>query len=653
MVNLDSFFELTTDLMCVLDAEGRLLRVNPAFERVLGYEAQAACDRTLASLAHPESSTHFTKKIEQAIAQAAQQPASRHSLTEQITGRWLTKDHREKRLQWTLSVDNTSSEESSPSAASATSSTSLMVYCVGHDITEQAEQRQKSKAETQLYLQTVQNMQVGIYIWQLKDPDDAKSLTLVATNPAASQLTGVPAEPILGQKILKAFPALAETGIPEIYAGVVRNGKAHDLGEVPYRDSRIEESTFRVKAFPLESSYVGISFENVTARKQAETQLQEQAAQLKMLFDQAAVGMARLSPDGHWTQVNQKLCDMLKYTMPVLLEKTFAEVTHPDDLEADSQHYSQLLKGDRSQLNFEKRYLAQDGEVVWADVSVSTSRDYQSGELIEFIATIQDITQRVKNRSELERQKDELISVNLILTQTMALLEQRNQELDQFAYVTSHDLKAPLRAIANLATWIEEDIGSTLAPENLEQFELLKNRVQRMEGLINGLLEYSRIGRVHQSYEQIDVDELLRDIVDTLPRPNTFTVEIGPQMPILSAKKVPLNQVFSNLIGNAIKHHHRANGSVSISVQDKGEFYEFAITDDGPGIVAAYHEKVFTIFQTLKARDELESTGIGLSIVKKVLTAEGGDISIESAVNEGTTFRFSWPKKPNKLLNAT
>ncbi|MEL6354924.1 MAG: ATP-binding protein, partial [Cyanobacteria bacterium J06627_28] len=502
-------------------------------------------------------------------------------------------------------------------------------------------------------LQTVQNMQVGIYIWQLKDPDDAKSLTLVATNPAASQLTGVPAEPILGQKILKAFPALAETGIPEIYAGVVRNGKAHDLGEVPYRDSRIEESIFRVKAFPLESSYVGVSFENITARKQAEAQRLEQAAQLKMLFDQAAVGMARLSPDGHWTQVNQKLCDMLKYTMPALLEKTFAEVTHPDDLAADSRYYQRLRNGECSRLNFEKRYLAQDGEVVWADVSVSTSRDYQSGELIDFIATIQDITRRVKSRAELEQQKDELLSVNLILTQTMALLEQRNQELDQFAYVTSHDLKAPLRAIANLATWIEEDIGSTLAPENQEQFTLLKNRVHRMDGLINGLLEYSRVGRVHQSYEQVDVDTLLKEIVDALPRPDTFTIKINSQMPTFPAKKVPLSQVFSNLIGNAIKHHHRTDGSVIVSVQDTGEFYEFAIADDGPGIDVAYHDKIFTIFQTLKARDELESTGIGLSIVKKVLTAEGGEITIESAPNEGTTFRFTWPKEPTKLTNAS
>ncbi|MEL6354200.1 MAG: ATP-binding protein, partial [Cyanobacteria bacterium J06627_28] len=242
------------------------------------------------------------------------------------------------------------------------------------------------------------------------------------------------------------------------------------------------------------------------------------------------------------------------------------------------------------------------------------------------------------------------LSVNLILTQTMALLEQRNQELDQFAYVTSHDLKAPLRAIANLATWIEEDIGSTLAPENLEQFELLKNRVHRMEGLINGLLEYSRIGRTHQSHEQVDTQELLDSIVDVLPKPGPFTVEIRSPMPIFQAKKVPLTQVLSNLIGNGIKHHSRADGKVIVSVKELDKFYEFQVSDDGPGVPKAYHDKIFTIFQTLKARDELESTGIGLSIVKKVIDAEGGEIFIESEDGQGTTFRFTWPKEPSKLL---
>ena len=251
----------------------------------------------------------------------------------------------------------------------------------------------------------------------------------------------------------------------------------------------------------------------------------------------------------------------------------------------------------------------------------------------------------------LQHQKNDLLTVNMMLTDTMATLEQRNQELDQFAYVTSHDLKAPLRAIANLATWIEEDIGADLPAENREQFELLKSRVQRMEGLINGLLEYSRIGRTHQSYERIDLSELLAEIIDSISPLGKFTVEVAPDMPVLEATKVPLVQIFSNLITNAIKHHDRPDGSVQIGVRELDRAYEFSVADDGPGIDPAYHEKIFTIFQTLRARDQLESTGIGLSLVKKIVTTEGGSVMVESEPGEGAIFRFTWPKSPNQGIS--
>ncbi|MEL7351331.1 MAG: PAS domain S-box protein [Cyanobacteria bacterium P01_A01_bin.116] len=505
----------------------------------------------------------------------------------------------------------------------------------------------EAKTQVQLYSQAVENMEVGLYIWRLEDENDDYSLRMIATNPAAIRATGVSADAVLDELILDAFPALAATNIPQIYANVVRTQTACDLGEVLYGDSRIQQSTFAVKAFPLALNCIGISFENITERKQSEAIRQDQAAQLSTLFDQAAVGIARLSPEGQWIQVNQRLCDMLDYSMPALLKKNFREVSHPDDADADSEAYEQLASGGRSQVSFEKRYCKRTGEVVWAYVTASAVRD-ADGELQYFVVTIQDITQRKIATLDLVKQKNNLLAVNIMLTDTMSALKQRNQELDQFAYVTSHDLKAPLRAIANLATWIEEDIGSDLPPENAEQFELLKSRVHRMERLINGLLEYSRIGRSHQSHERVDVSELLAEVIDFLGPLNKFSIEVAPGMPVLEAKRAPLMQIFSNLIGNAIKYHDRADGHVQVSVRDEGAFYEFAVADDGPGIAPNYHEKVFTIFQTLQARDEVESTGIGLSIVKKAVTAEGGEVSLASALGEGATFRFTWPKSPHK-----
>ncbi|MEO1621293.1 MAG: PAS domain S-box protein [Cyanobacteria bacterium J06632_3] len=510
-----------------------------------------------------------------------------------------------------------------------------------------------ARAEAQLYAEAVQNMGIGLYIWRLIDPDDPASLTMLATNPAATQFTGIEMAEVLGKRIYESFPALVGTDVPQTYADVVKNQQSVDLGEVPYTDGRIQNGIFSVKAFPLAEDCVGISFENITERKRAEAVRQDQAAQLKVVFDQAAVGMARLSPEGQWIQVNEQLCKMLGYSREELLQVTFREVTYPEDAEQDAQIYGQLVSGESTQRSFEKRFVTQQGDIIWAYTTASTVRNMK-GELMYFIATIQDVTVRKEAISALEGQKNDLITVNVMLTDTLGVLEQRNQELDQFAYVTSHDLKAPLRAIANLATWIEEDIGADLPPENAEQFELLKSRVHRMEGLINGLLEYSRIGRTHQSHERVDVAEMLSELIDSSAPPSEFEVIVGPDMPVFQAKRVPLAQVFSNLISNAIKHHDRPDGRITISVSDQGKYYEFCVADDGPGIDPLYHNRIFAIFQTLKARDELESTGIGLSLVQKAVVAEGGQIALESQVGEGSLFRFTWPKEPqNNGLSMT
>ncbi len=225
-------------------------------------------------------------------------------------------------------------------------------------------------------------------------------------------------------------------------------------------------------------------------------------------------------------------------------------------------------------------------------------------------------------------------------------LERSNHELSQFAYVTSHDLKAPLRAIANLSQWIEEDLEECLTSETRKQMVLLRGRVHRMEALIEGILEYSRVGRVSVDVTEVDIGALLLETVETLAPPKTFRVDIDPGMPVLNAARVRLSQVFANLIGNAIKYRERDDGHIQVSVNDAGDFYRFSIIDDGPGIPKAFHDKVFQIFQTLQARDTIESTGVGLTLVKKIVEEQGGSIELESSEGQGATFHFSWPKQP-------
>ena len=264
---------------------------------------------------------------------------------------------------------------------------------------------------------------------------------------------------------------------------------------------------------------------------------------------------------------------------------------------------------------------------------------------VNYISTVmRDLTNRKQSEKSLKERAEELEWVNQELVKTTLLLKKRNQELDRFAYVTSHDLKAPLRAIANLATWLGEDLEGQIPQENQEQLQLMQSRVQRMDNLIQGLLEYSRAGRKNTKIQKINIGDLIRETIDLLSPPPDFEIFVASNMPTLKTEIVLLRQIFSNLIGNAIKYHHRKKGKITVSVKDIGQFYEFAIADDGPGIDSQYHERIFRIFQTLQARDTIESTGVGLSIVKKIVESKGGTVRVESCLDRGTTFYFTWAK---------
>ncbi|GAA0890352.1 hypothetical protein GCM10009122_00300 [Fulvivirga kasyanovii] len=231
------------------------------------------------------------------------------------------------------------------------------------------------------------------------------------------------------------------------------------------------------------------------------------------------------------------------------------------------------------------------------------------------------------------------------------LLKKQNRELNQFSYVVSHDLKAPLRAIFKLSEWIEEDLGHDIPEDVKANLHTLRGRVFRLEALINGLLEYSKIGRKDVSLENVDTCKLVNDIVDLHQPPSRIKINIQPDLPVFQTKKILLQQVFSNLIGNAIKYNNKPEGVINISVNGNNDYYRFIIEDNGMGISPAYHEKIFTIFQTLEARDQVEGTGIGLSIVKKSVEEVGGLVTVESEEEKGSKFIFTWPKVIKTGLN--
>lgn len=221
-------------------------------------------------------------------------------------------------------------------------------------------------------------------------------------------------------------------------------------------------------------------------------------------------------------------------------------------------------------------------------------------------------------------------------------LNAKTEELETFIYIVSHDVKAPLRAINNLVDWIEEDLNG--AGEDVkENFTLLKNRVKRIESMMNALTELSRVRRMELDIAETNVTNLIQDILDIIPEKKNIQIEIG-QMPVFRTMHRKLYKVLFALIENAIFFHDKPNGKVIAYCQDQGDMYTFGIKDNGPGIPEELISKVFTVFYTVNPKDIVETTGVGLTLAKKIVEFVGGEIKLYSRQNEGCEVIFTWPK---------
>jgi len=230
------------------------------------------------------------------------------------------------------------------------------------------------------------------------------------------------------------------------------------------------------------------------------------------------------------------------------------------------------------------------------------------------------------------------------LANQMLLLEKTNRELDQFVYVASHDLKAPLRGVETLAALITKAVGESLPENKKDLINLMRSRIKRMERLLDDLLIYSRVGRIPTAREHVDCNALVNDIAALLSPPKDFVI-LPENLPSFSTYRTPLEQVLRNLIGNAVKHHNRPNGRVIVKAKEVDGFYEFSVSDDGMGIPPEFHEKIFQMFQTLRPRDEVEGSGMGLALVKKIIDELRGTVWVHSSPGHGSIFYFTWPMK--------
>ena len=346
-------------------------------------------------------------------------------------------------------------------------------------------------------------------------------------------------------------------------------------------------------------------------------------------------GICGLDESGHATFANPAALRMLGQTPAALRRRPFWELVRRD---AAAAEVAAALARGAPQEDEAATFFRGDGSSFDADYAAAAYQ--RRGAVKGAVVSFRDVTRR-RSRERAERDRSKALEkLNRELTRI-------NEELEQFTYVASHDLKAPLRAVGTLAEWIEEDLSAGNREEVEKHLGLMRGRVKRMETLLADLLKFARIGQNAAELQEVDTGALVRELADLIDPPDGLEVLVAGEMPTLFTAVAPLEHLFLNLIGNAIKHHDQTLGRVTVSCDDpdaQGPMVTFRVSDDGPGIPAAYRQKIFRVFQTLRPRDEVESSGMGLAIVKKIIQAAGGEIQVEDAAPRGTAFVFTWPR---------
>ncbi len=479
-------------------------------------------------------------------------------------------------------------------------------------------------------------------------------ISLLTVFLVSTRLQRVISEPILSlAKVAKTVSEKKDYSVRALKycddeVGLLINSFNEMLGQIQQRDAelvgakgklevRVEERTAELTTANEQLT------QEIAVRKKVEEQLRRTEENYRSQFEGAldAIFVAD-AETGTLIDCNPAATRLVGREKTELIGKSYQILLPPDMIEGEfSRTFRQQLEEKQGQ-TLETKIITKTGEI--KDVAIKASLLEVRGKKI-LQGIFRDIT---------ENKKAETLR-NQILEQ----LAGANQELKDFAYVVSHDLKAPLRGIKTIAEWITTDYADKLDNDGKEQLGLLAKRVNRMHNLIDGILQYSRIGRIEEEKVVVNLNELLTETIDLLVPPKNITITIENELPTIECEQTRITQVFQNLLSNAVKYMDKPQGQIKVGCIEENGFWKFSITDNGPGIEEKYFEKIFKIFQSLAPRDESESTGIGLTVVKKIVELYKGKIWLESKVGQGTTFFFTFPKhnigakKSEKLQTST
>ncbi|MFP4435817.1 MAG: PAS domain S-box protein [Chloroflexaceae bacterium] len=612
-----SMFDVAAIGAALVALDGRLLRVNCALCGTVGYAEHELLSATLQTLTHPDDWDRSNETIRQLLAD--------ETYNQHLEQRFL---HKLGHPIWTLtSLALIRDARGDPQA----------FFVQIQDITErkQAEQRQHER-EQRFRTMFDQSLQfIG-----LLNPDG----TLLEINQTALSVYGLTSTDMLHrpfwetpwwshspavQQRLKATIRQAAQGTPaqcEVDMPVGTDDlRIFDFSIKPVYDAAGQITTLILEGY------------DVTGWKYAEAALRESEERFHRAFDYASIGMTLVSPNGRWLKVNPAFCDLVGYPESELLTMEFQSITYPDDLDSSVGHMRRLLAGESPYFHLEKRYIHRDGHIVWVLLSVALVCDAQNQPLYAVVQA-QNITQHKRARQELARRVSELAH--------------SNAELEQFAYVASHDLQEPLRKIASYTELLARRYQGKIDPGADKFIGYIVDGANRMQQLINDLLTYSRVGRTTDlTMENVELGQIMEGLFNDLARTiRDSQAEITcDELPVVLGHPRHIAQLLQNMITNAIKFRGDAPPRVHISAERRADAWVIAVRDNGIGIAPEYAERIFVVFQRLHTRTEYPGTGIGLAICKKIVERHGGQIWVEAQPGQGSTFFFTLPASQNHI----
>lgn len=500
--------------------------------------------------------------------------------------------------------------------------------------------KDKLQAEEQNHLRLLENSRDSIYTADLQG-------RITYANPAFMELLEVsnPVE-LIGQPFLpkRYWPHQnqREQFLEDLKKGIV---KSRELALKTFNGRSIYVIAFSSLTKDIHGGINGSQgiIYDVTPKKEVttlrETQEQLRASQEKieealqtreLILEEMPVGMIVVGRDKKIRRINKAALTMMGLSSSAEL---VGHVCHKRICPVESNECPVLDLGQHVD-NSERVLLHTDGKEI--PILKTVLPILLGGEEV-LLEVFVDITERRQAEETLERLNKDLESAVWELTRA-------NKELQEFAYIAAHDLKTPLRAIGTLADWISKDYADKFDEQGREQVRLLVAKAKQMTAMIDDILQYSRAGQSLQVDQQVNLNKILSDVISQITPPENIEITVESELPTIRCKKTHLIQIFQNLLGNAVKYMDKPRGQITVGCLEQEDSWRFSVADNGPGIDKKYFEKIFKIFQTLAPREGIESTGIGLSIVKKLVELNKGRVWVESEVGQGCTFFFTLPK---------